>query len=257
MKRFALICCLTLLAASLAFAQEKANEGAKPEAKPAAAALLTVDQILDKYAEAIGGKAAHEKLSSRMSKGTFEMPAMGISGTFVGYEKAPNKMARIIEIGGFGTVDMGFDGKAGWQRDPMQGLRDQTGAELAMAKIEAEFYGAFKMKELFKKLEVKGKEQVGGADAYVVEATPAEGSPVKMYFDAKTGLLVRQDAEAETPQGKMPSETYLEDYRAVDGVKMPFVVKLKTPAMEWTIKLEEIKHNVPVDETKFNKPTGQ
>src|SRR5581483_11404835 len=99
----------------------------------------------------------------------------------------------------------------GWQKDPMQGLREQTGAELALVKIQSEFYGPLKMKDLYKKLEVKGKDKVGAAEVYVVEATPPEGSAIKLSFDATTGLLLRQEAETESPQGKMPTETLVED----------------------------------------------
>lgn len=259
MKRFAIICCFVLLAASLAFAQTQSptKPETKPEPKPAAAALPPVDQITEKYVQAIGGKAALEKHNSRTSQGSFEIAAMGLKGKLTSYEKAPNKTLRVVEIEGFGSVEQGYDGKIGWARDPMQGLREQSGAELAMAKIEAEFYQPLKLKELYKKLEVKGKDKVGSAEVYVIEATPPEGSPMKMYFDATSGLLLRVDAETETPQGKMPTESYFEDYREVDGVKMPFVLKQSSPAINWVLKLEEVKHNVTIEDAKFAKPSAQ
>ncbi len=72
-----------------------------PEPKPAAA-LPTVDQVLDRYVEALGGKAAVEKLNSRVSKGTFDAVAQGASGTVEIYAKAPNKLASIADVSGFG-----------------------------------------------------------------------------------------------------------------------------------------------------------
>ena len=260
MKRIAMILCLALCSASLTWAQTQPKaEGAKAEAKTAAAptALPTVDTVLAKYVEAIGGKEAIEKQTSRASKGTFEIPAMGLSGALQTFEKAPNMTSTNIELAGVGAIHIVFNGKQAWQQDPMTGLREMTGVELATMKIEGQFHGALKMKELYKSMSVKGKEKVGSAEAYVVEAIPAEGSPVKMYFDTTSGLLVRRESEQESPQGKMPTELLLEDYRAVDGVKMPFVVKTNTPAMAFTIKLEEVKHNVAIDDAKFAKPSGQ
>lgn len=259
MKRFATILCLALCSATLTFAQAQPKaEAPKAEAKPAAAVVLpTVDQVLAKYVEAIGGKAAIEKHTSRTSKGSFEIPAMGLNGTLQTFEKAPNMTATFIELAGVGGINIIFNGKQAWQQDPMTGLREMTGAELATTKIEAEFYGALKMKDLYKTIVVKSKEKVGSAEAYLVEATPAEGSPVKLYFDATSGLLVRRESEQESPQGKMPTELLLEDYRVVDGVKMPFVVKTSTPAMAFVIKLEDVKHNVTIDDAKFAKPSGQ
>lgn len=78
MKRTLTILILSLLVAVTAFAQQGQQKPAeaKPDAKPAAK-LPTVDQVLDKYVQAIGGKAAIEKQTSRVAKGTFELPAFG------------------------------------------------------------------------------------------------------------------------------------------------------------------------------------
>jgi hypothetical protein len=104
---------------------------------------------------------------------------------------------------------------------------------------------------------VKGKEKVGDKEAYVIEAKPAEGSVEKWYFDTQTGLLIRQDAERETPQGKVPSETYMDNYKEVDGVKLPHSVRIVNPMFTLEMKMEEIKHNVAVDDAKFNKPAAK
>lgn len=255
MKRFLMMLGLALCVATPTLAQSApATAAPKPEAKPAAATLPTVDQLLEKYVAALGGKEALEKVTSRVSKGSFEIPAMGASGAFESVEKAPNQTATTIDIPGFGTLNIVFDGKNGYQKDPMQGLREASGAELAMMKLDAEMYGALKMKSLYKSLEVKSKEKVATGEAYLLVATPNEGSPVKLYFAADTYLLVRREAETDSPQGKMPTEATMEDYRTVDGIKIPFVIKTNTPAVSFVVKVEEVKQNVPVDAAKFAKP---
>jgi hypothetical protein len=62
--------------------------------------------------------------------------------------------------------------------------------------------------------------------------------------------------EAETPQGKMLGETYMDDYKVVDGVKIPHTLKHVNPAISWVIKFTEIKNNVEIDGAKFNKPSN-
>jgi hypothetical protein len=173
------------------------------------------------------------------------------------YAKAPNKNLVVINIPGFGIIQQGFNGTVGWSQEPSSGLRELSGAELASAKRDAEFYADIKYKEMYSKMTVKGKEKVGDKEAYVVEAMPTEGSPQKIYFDTQTGYIIRTDREVESPQGKMAVEIYLEDYKEVDGIKMPFTVRQITPAISFTIKIEEVKHNVPVDDAKFNKPAAQ
>ncbi len=253
MRRSITLIILSLILTGLALAQEKSQDS-----KPAATeAMPAVDQILDKYVKALGGKAAIEKLTSRTAKGTFEIAAMNATGSFEAYAKAPNKSAIIIDIPGFGTIKEGYDGSVAWAMDPMNGLREKKGLELAAAKLDAEFHQDIKLKELYPKMEVKGKEKVGEREVYVIIATPAEGNPEKMYFDAETGLLVRKDMERESPQGQMPVEVYLEDYRELDGVKVPHTLRQNTPMFSMTIKFEEVKHNLSIDDAKFAKPATQ
>ena len=61
----------------------------------------------------------------------------------------------------------------------------------------------------------------------------------------------------ETPQGQFHIESTMDDYREVDGVKIAFLARQKTSVAEFVIKLTEVKHNVAIDDAKFNKPSGQ
>lgn len=258
MKRTALILVFSLIATLSAAAQEKPKTDAKPaEAKPAdakAAALPTVDEIIDKYVKAIGGKEAIEKITSRETKGAVELEGMNMSGPFQQYAKSPNKFAMTSEFTGMGAFISVYDGAKGYASDPMNGSRELSGGELAAIKRGADLQQALKLKQAFPKMEVKGKDKVGSADVYVVEATPAEGAPEKFYFDANSGLLVKNDAEVDGPQGKMPVEVFLEDYKAVDGVKLPFMMRRVMPIATVVVKLSEVKHNGAIDDAKFAKP---
>jgi zinc protease len=267
MKRIALILAFAMSAALTSTAQDKPKsetpgktEMPKTEAPKADAkdtALPTVDAILDKHVKAVGGKEAIEKITSRSIKGSFDIEALGVTGAPVEiFAKAPNKNSTKIDIPGFGVVNRVFDGAAGWDSNPMTGLRELSGLELAQFKRESDFYQQLNLKKHYAKMEVKGKEKVGSYETYLIEATPTEGSPEKLYFDVNTGLLVRHDAEAETPQGKMMFETYLDDYKAVDGVQIPHTTKQTSPAITFVIKITEVKNNVEIDNAKFNKPSG-
>ena len=254
MKRILTTSILCSVIVVAAFAQGSPQKPA-PDVK--SAALPSVDQILDKYVQAMGGKAAIEKQTSRVSKGTFEIAAFGATGTAEIFEKAPNKTASVVNVAGFGVVQEGFDGKAGWAVDPQNGARDKTGAELASAKLDAEFLKPVKIKQLYPKIVVKGKDKVGEKEVYVLEATPVESSVETWYFDTQTGLILRQDMEREGPQGKQAVQSFLDDYRDVDGIKIPFKLRQVTSAFTIDIKIEEVKHNVPIDDAKFNKPAAQ
>ena len=258
MKRYMICLLLSLMLTVAVAAQDKPKvDVAKEDGKAAAGsavALPTVDEVLDKYVKAIGGKEAIEKLKSRSIKGAFEIESMSITGGFESYQKAPDKWASIVNVPNMGTFSQVYDGAKGWDNDPMNGFRELSGAELAARKREADFYQEVNFKKNFAKIEVKGKDKVGSSDVYLVEATPADGAPEKLYFDVNTGLLVRQDSERESPQGKMPVEFYLDDYKVVDGVKIAHSLKQITPMFAMTLKFSEVKHNTEIDEKVFNKP---
>jgi hypothetical protein len=227
-----------------------------PAAKPSTP-LPTAEQVVSKYVQAIGGKAAIEKLTSRQETGTFELGAMGVSAPVEIAAKAPNKTILTINIEGFGTIQRGYNGTVAWENNPQTGLRELSGGELAQMKLGSDFYRDIKLMQVFPKMTVKGIEKVNDSDAYVVDATSADGITETMYFDAQTGLIVRTDVEADSPQGKMKITSYPSDYRDVDGVKLPFALRQITPQFEFTIKLDSIKHNVAIDDAKFNKPAAQ
>jgi hypothetical protein len=237
-------------------AATKRTTGTKTaDTKTAAAKMPTVSEILAKFVEAIGGKQANEKIKSRMAKGTVELIPMGIKGTFENYSAAPNKSVAKVSLAGIGDLVEGFDGTTAWSVNPIQGNRDKQGEELAQAKLNNDFNRETNFAKLYPKLELKGIEKVGESDAYVVVGTPDNNLPSDtFYFDTKSGLLVRQDTTTISPEGKMPGKTFLEDYRAVDGVKIPFKTRTVLPQFELVTTFTEVKNNVAVEDSRFAKP---
>jgi hypothetical protein len=94
---------------------------------------------------------------------------------------------------------------------------------------------------------------INDREAFVIEALAADSIAETMYFDVHTGLLIRRDV---TIQGLL-LQAYFEDYREADGIKLPFAIRRIRNDFSWTNKFDEIKHNVPIDEAKFDMPTKQ
>lgn len=218
-----------------------------------APALPTVDQILTRYVEASGGRAAIERVTSITAWGTLTVPDAGVSGSIELYAKAPNLMAAYVDIGGMQQVEA-YDGAVAWTNDPQNGLRVKTGAELVDARVSAVFNMELRMQEVFPTMTVVGREAVGSGEAYVVVGTPAEGTPIRMFFAVDTGLIVRQIVTRQSPMGPLEVDVTLDDYRAVDGVKRAFTIRQSTSMFSAVIQLTEIKHNAPIDDSVFRKP---
>ncbi|MCI0659835.1 MAG: serine hydrolase, partial [Acidobacteria bacterium] len=202
-----------------------------------------------KYLRAIGGETAHKKLISRVMKGKFEIPEEGVIGSIEHEAMAPDRLRVTLKAQTkngqrFESLTV-FDGAAGWEFYPTNdGRRELTGEELTAIKRDAEFYREIELKEHYPKMKLKGKERVGKRAAYVVEATPREGNPEKLYFNAQTGLLIRiVDAN---------NDVYFDEYREVDEVKLPFTVHISSPAAgKFIARFDEIRHNIPIEEAQF------
>ncbi|HJQ33952.1 MAG TPA: S41 family peptidase [Pyrinomonadaceae bacterium] len=213
------------------------TDGGFVEAPKAAGVAPEVEPILAKYEEAVGGRAVFDKLSTRVSKGRIEgaYGGMKVSGTVEVLEKSPDRLLELVNVEGLGVVRRGFTGAYGYMQIPLSGYREMRGAELSGLRLEARSGWAADLRRLYSSMTLKGKEEVGGAEAFVVTATPADGPAVTLYFDAQTGLLLRRD------------RTYFEDYREVDGVKLPFRIRDDFS----TITLTEVKHNLPLEDARF------
>jgi zinc protease len=256
---------LLLCGASAANAQQQppasgpAPAQTPPAAKPGTAKtdekLPTIDEVLASYTKALGGAEALAKHKSRIAKGTVELAPINARGTLVSSQKAPNKLLVVMNLTGLGEFRQGFDGQMGWSNDPFQGLRDLKGSELAATRRAAVFNAA-ERNALYKRMVVTGKSKVGDREVYVVEATPAEGEPDKMYFDTKSGLMLRMDAVTDGPQGRVIAESYLEDYREVGGVLAPHTVRQVIGAITIIQRLESVEHDAPLDDAIFKKPSA-
>ena len=224
---------------------QPSNQTAKQDAP-----LPGVDEILDRYVLAVGGRQAIERVTSRVLKGS----RVGADGVLVPeevYAKAPNKLLTVTSYPNQ-VFRIGFDGAHGWAGSN-QGGRDLGEEMLAQLRREAEFYKETRLKEMYSKMTVLGRATVGERAAYVVEATPVDGgSHEKLFFDVQTGLLVRKYSLAKTALGQFPAQTDYEDYREVDGVKLPFTIRWAIPGRTWGRKVTEVKQNVPLDDAQFN-----
>lgn len=224
--------------------------------KPAARTKspLSAAAILNQSVQASGG-AAWEKVKDYSGKGKLFLPAQKITGRFELKAKMPGKMAVIQVLPNLGESRQGFDGKVGWSRDPVSGSRVLSGPELAMVRNQAMLaLRPGRWKELYVRTELLGTVKVNGSPAYRVRMTPREGPAETQYFDVRTHLPVRQDSIAATPQGQIPIESYLSDYRTINGVKVPFKMRQIAGKTEIVMQFTEMKTNTALSDSVFTRP---
>ncbi len=212
--------------------------------------LPTVDELLAKYVEAIGGAAAVKAKTSRVIKGTVDVVGKMRGGRFETSAQAPNKIVTVIDTQPMGLSKVGFNGRNGWSRTSA-GLRALKGAELASLQREARFYGFITMKDDYAKITLAGKSKIGYREVYVLDLQPATGAVERVYFDTETYLPVRVNTVATLLSTSTPVEIYLDDWREVDGVKYPFSLSQSFSGLTLVFNVKEIKHNVPIDTRVF------
>jgi hypothetical protein len=226
----------------------------RPEAGGAPeSALPTPDQVLEKYLDAVGGAAAIDKMKTRSMKGTYE--SNGRSMPFEVYQTAPEKFYWVVTTPQ-GSFEKGFDGTVGWEKRG-QGVREVQGQELSDLKRSGQMFRDLKLKEQFSRVGGRVfKDKIDGRNVYVVRAATPDKRGERLFFDVETGLLVRRFTTSETIIGFIPEQLDYDDYRDVDGVKLPFTIRISStdPNSSGTRKISEMKLNGPVDESKFSKP---
>jgi photosynthetic reaction center cytochrome c subunit len=227
-------------------------------AKPAqiAPATANVDQILDHYVTAVGGADAIHKMTSRLQKGVIR--ANGAETPIEVLTKAPNKRLSTTH-GANGDSMTAFDGTAGWMGGATGGAhtaRPMSAVESASSALDAEFYLALRLKELYPQLRRGRAELVDGAECDVLNGTAAGRPAVRLYFDRKSGLLARLVRYTETPLGRNPVQVDYADYRAVNGVRIPHRWTLSRTNGRFTIQINETQANVAIDDAKFARPAS-
>lgn len=216
--------------------------------------LPKAEEILDKFVEVTGGKAAYEKIHNEKWTGVFEFVGKGIKGTFTSYRAEPNKSVSIVELEGIGTIQEGSDGTTAWESSSVQGPRIKTGDERAFMLRVATLRAPLYWRKLYKHAETVGAETIEGQACYKLVLTPEEGKPETEYYDKKTGLMVKMTATMSSPMGEIPSETAFSDYKGDAGVLQPHKIQQKVMGQEFLITLDHVDYNVDMPSGRFDLP---
>lgn len=229
----------------------KALEAKKVESKDAPGP--TAAELFDKYVQALGGAAAIEKVTSGVAKGTVDLGGRQVPVDV--YSKDPGKRASFMHMPEGDSVTA-FDGHEGWIGAPGRPVREMHGSDADDAAIDADLHFATHLRQMFTEAQVRGMEQAGDHSSYLVVGRREGKPPLRLYFDAQTGLLVRLVRYSETALGRLPTQIDYTDYRDVAGVKVPFRWTLARPGGRFTIQASEVKQNIPVDDAKFARPAA-
>jgi len=233
------------------------------EPVPGTRVTATPDQILDKYLQAIGGAQALAKLTSFTAKGTYE----GFDSDFAKvpvdiYAKGPNQRAIVAHMASGDSATV-YDGREAWHAAPRDlsplPMIPLLGPDLVGARVDAQLAFPAAIKQLLTGWRADFPPvTLDDKPVFVIQGT-TDRVPVKLYFDRASGLLVRQTRYAPTAVGTVPLHVTYSDYRDVAGagVKMPFTFQMTWVDGQYTVNLESVQPNAPIDAARFAKPAAR
>ena len=217
------------------------DANANPVAKPTVQkvdASVTVASVVDKYINAIGGKANLAKVNSYTMTASMSMQGQNID---LKTTKAQGgKELQIVSAGGMTVQKQVFDGKTGYS--------EQMGQKVEMTKEE--IADNLKNTELFEELgfaksadyKLAGIEKINDEDSYAIKA-----GDKAYYYSVKTGLKTGETETVKAQGQTFSVPTTFADYKDVSGVKMPFTITVNQMGMDMVMKVKSYEVNQAKD----------
>lgn len=151
-------------------------------------------KILKASEKALGGERAVRALQPTTVVGTVKRSSDNAAGRFSLRTAKPNLFNIEYDLAGFET-ELGFNGRSGWMRDSLTGLRTLTGDASTDLQAMSAFSNSLwlDLKKERAKIASGGTATVNGKTANVVSLTTSKNVTYKLYFDRASSLLVRNE----------------------------------------------------------------
>jgi outer membrane lipoprotein-sorting protein len=225
-----------------------------------AARAQTVDEIIARNVEALGGMGKLKSVATLRTTGKLKM---GSFQAAVGQEnKRPDKVREEFILQGLTQV-LAYDGKAGWQVDPFEGRKDPellSADDTKGLQVAADIDGPLvNYKQKGSIAELVGHDSVEGTDCYKIKLTLKNGDVRSYYLDAESYMVIKLETQTKIRGSLQERESYYGDYEKVDGIFYPFASESgqKDQPDRTQVTLDKIEVNVPLDDSRFAVPGGK
>jgi hypothetical protein len=208
-------------------------------------------KIIDQYVKAAGGAKALSRMQTLSLDGTIQQTGTDQPGTCTFRVKLPNRYYTEVRTGGKTLIEA-YNGKSAWHQSESGEIATLLGTQALEIEAAAQYYNSRLLSLPKRKIGAafKGSVSLRGREALQIELTYPTGIQWEVFFDAQSHLIA---AEKATIAG-IPQEIDYDDYRAVNGVKVPYKMEIHHGAESYTVSLTRAVANETVGERVFDFP---
>jgi hypothetical protein len=218
----------------------------------------TADEIIGKYAAALGGIDKIMELKALKVSGSMKM--MGMEFPYTNISVHPRKNYLEVSVQGQ-IMKQGYDGAKGWIINPMTGGSGPEEADeetIKQMKTRGRTISElFTYKEDGAAVELLESEPVEGVKVFKIKYTGTDGKIVNYYVDAEKYLLIKTDKTVSARGIELFAETTFSNYKEFGGVLFSTINEMKTKDSQMgnqTIYIDKVEINPEIDVNIFQMP---
>ena len=175
-------------------------------------------------------KAMLEKWGTFRLTGTMRHIHSGVGGSVELYANSPDRFFTETDYGPFGLDRLVVNGKRAWSEKPGSPGEKLYGTffERARRSHPAAIFGDWR--DFFKTIRVLRNAEMDGRPVFVIELAGGAAPDVIVAVDPETGDTLKAETNLKDPSFtvSVPIETRYEDYREVEGLRIPFRIVTTT-----------------------------
>lgn len=210
---------------------------------------LSAETVVKNYVEAIGGEDNLKNVNTILMNAEMTIPGAPFKPNAVIKQMSPNKFSMEVVAEGMGTLmKQNFDGENGYMEQ--QGRKiPMDDATLSSRKSTKGLFDELYMES--GTLDLESLTTIDGSDVYKIVVTKDDKSSYR-YYDVETGLLLRTEETTEAQGQTMTTVTDYSNYKDVNGVMMPFTMKVTTGPQSFVFETKDAKINEGVSDADFD-----
>ena len=223
---------------------------------------LTVDEVIDRNTEAVGGRLAIEAIHSVRFDLHIVDPSFTVDATYVAAR--PGSMRIDINAQGRNVYTEALNAAGAWQwkgsGEPIAASAQATAALRHGVELPGHLFGLHELADRGHHLELSGREEIDGINYYVLRLKLVDGYETTLFVDPRSWFITRRRDVRPLHPDVDPTPTTIEnrmtDFRRVGHLLFAFAstdVDLATDQTLETTTIRSITLNPGLDPNVFDK----